>query len=107
MQINNISNNLTFAAKSNKTHKEPHPVVTLTLDEFINAKDEDLHEIATLQNKQKNKNSTSNFLAACVGVDAVSSFLLKSINTDYLSKVFAIFLIIMGISSILRLKKEK
>ena len=37
----------------------------------------------------------------------VSSFLLKNINTDYLSKVFAIFLIIMGISSILRLKKEK
>ena len=37
----------------------------------------------------------------------ISSFLLKSINTDYLSKVFAIFLIIMGISSILRLKKEK
>ena len=37
----------------------------------------------------------------------ISSFLLKSINTDYLSKVFAIFLIIMGISSILRLKKSE
>ena len=37
----------------------------------------------------------------------VSSFLLKNINTDYLSKVFAIFLIVMGISSILRLKKSK
>ena len=36
-----------------------------------------------------------------------SSFLLKNINTDYLSKVFAIFLIMMGISSILRLKKIK
>ncbi|MBR5202016.1 MAG: sulfite exporter TauE/SafE family protein [Clostridia bacterium] len=34
-----------------------------------------------------------------------SSFLLKNINADYLSKVFAIFLIVMGISSILRLKK--
>ncbi len=37
----------------------------------------------------------------------VSSFLLKNINTDYLSKAFAIFLIIMGISSIIRLKKQK
>lgn len=37
----------------------------------------------------------------------VSSFLLKNINTDYLSKTFAIFLIVMGVSSILRLKKEK
>lgn len=36
-----------------------------------------------------------------------SSFLLKNINTDYLSKVFAIFLIVMGVSSILRLKKTK
>ncbi|MBQ9688641.1 hypothetical protein IJV79_03275 [bacterium] len=61
MQINNISNNLTFAAKSNKTHKESHPVVTLTLDEFINAKDEDLHEIATLQNKQKIKTVRATF----------------------------------------------
>ena len=37
----------------------------------------------------------------------ISSFLLQSINTNYLSKAFAIFLIIMGVSSILRLKKEK
>lgn len=37
----------------------------------------------------------------------ISSFLLKSINTDYLSKAFAIFLIAMGVSSILRLKKSK
>ncbi len=37
----------------------------------------------------------------------LSSFLLKNINTNYLSKVFAIFLIAMGILSILRLKKTK
>ncbi len=37
----------------------------------------------------------------------VSSFLLKNINTNYLSKAFAIFLIVMGVSSILRLKKTK
>ncbi len=37
----------------------------------------------------------------------ISSFLLKNINTDYLSKAFAIFLIVMGVSSILRLKKNK
>lgn len=37
----------------------------------------------------------------------ISSFLLRSINTDYLSKVFATFLIVMGVSSILRLKKVK
>lgn len=37
----------------------------------------------------------------------ISSFLLKNINTDYLSKAFAIFLIVMGVSAILRLKKEK
>lgn len=37
----------------------------------------------------------------------ISSFLLQSINTNYLSKAFAIFLIAMGVSSILRLKKSK
>lgn len=37
----------------------------------------------------------------------VSSLFLKNIPTDYLSKIFAVFLIIMGISSILRLKKKK
>lgn len=37
----------------------------------------------------------------------VSSFLLKNISTNYLSKAFAIFLIVMGVSSILRLKKTK
>ena len=37
----------------------------------------------------------------------LSSFLLQSINTNYLSKAFAIFLIAMGVSSILRLKKSK
>lgn len=36
-----------------------------------------------------------------------ASFLLKNINTDYLSKAFALFLIVMGVSSIFRLKKEK
>ena len=38
---------------------------------------------------------------------SISSFLLQSINTNYLSKAFAIFLIVMGVSSILRLKKSK
>ncbi len=37
----------------------------------------------------------------------LSSLFLKSIPTDYLSKIFAMFLIIMGVSSILRLKKKK
>ena len=37
----------------------------------------------------------------------VSSVFLKNIPTDYLSKIFAVFLIIMGVSSILRLKKAK
>lgn len=37
----------------------------------------------------------------------ISSFLLKNINTDYLSKIFAVFLILMGITSILRLKKAR
>lgn len=36
-----------------------------------------------------------------------SSFLLKSINTSYLPKIFAIFLIVMGFLSILRLKENK
>ena len=35
-----------------------------------------------------------------------ASFLLKNINTNYLSKAFAIFLIVMCVSSIFRLKKE-
>lgn len=34
------------------------------------------------------------------------SFLLKIINTDYLSKIFAVFLIAMGVASLLRIKRE-
>ena len=37
----------------------------------------------------------------------VSSLFLKNIPTEYLSKIFAMFLIIMGVSSIFRLKKKK
>jgi len=36
-----------------------------------------------------------------------SSIFLNNIPTDYLSKIFAVFLIFMGVSSILRLKKKK
>lgn len=36
-----------------------------------------------------------------------TSFILKNIETNYLSKIFAVFLIFMGISSIFRLKKKK
>lgn len=36
-----------------------------------------------------------------------ASFILKSINTAYLSKIFAVFLIYMGISSLVGLKKKK
>ncbi len=36
-----------------------------------------------------------------------SSFLLENINTNYLSNIFAIFLITMGVSTVLRLKKAK
>lgn len=37
----------------------------------------------------------------------ISSFLLNMINTQYLSKIFAVFLIVTGITSILRLKIKK
>lgn len=37
----------------------------------------------------------------------VSSLFLKNIPTDYLSKIFAVFLIFMGVCSVLRLKKKK
>ena len=43
-------------------------------------------------------------IGGAVGAIA-SGFVLSKINTSYLSKIFAVFLIIMGISSILRLKK--
>ncbi len=36
-----------------------------------------------------------------------ASFILKSLPTDYLAKTFAVFLIFMGVSSILILKKKK
>lgn len=36
-----------------------------------------------------------------------ASFILKGIETDYLSKIFAVFLIIMGICTIFTLKKQK
>ncbi len=36
-----------------------------------------------------------------------ASFILRNMPTDYLSKIFAVFLIFMGVSSILRLKKIK
>lgn len=35
-----------------------------------------------------------------------ASLILKNMPTNYLAKIFAVFLIIMGISSILRLKKQ-
>ena len=34
-----------------------------------------------------------------------ASYVLNIINTDYLSKIFAVFLIIMGVISIFRIKK--
>ena len=34
-----------------------------------------------------------------------SSFVLNIINTDYLSKIFAVFLIVMGVFSIMKIKK--
>ena len=34
-----------------------------------------------------------------------ASFVLNAIHTEYLSKIFAIFLIIMGIASIIKIKK--
>ncbi len=37
----------------------------------------------------------------------ISSFLLNLINTQYLSKMFAVFLTVTGIASILRLKTKK
>lgn len=37
----------------------------------------------------------------------LSSLFIKNIPTYYLSKIFAVFLIFMGVSSILRLKKMK
>ncbi len=37
----------------------------------------------------------------------ISSFLLNIINTQYLSKIFAVFLIVTGITSISRLKIKK
>ncbi|MBO5333031.1 MAG: sulfite exporter TauE/SafE family protein [Clostridia bacterium] len=37
----------------------------------------------------------------------ISSFLLNLINTHYLSKMFAVFLIATGIATILRLKTKK
>ncbi len=36
-----------------------------------------------------------------------AGFILKNIETAYLSKIFAVFLIYMGISSLIKLKKEK
>ena len=36
-----------------------------------------------------------------------ASFILKNMPTDYLGEIFAVFLIFMGVSSVLRLKKKK
>ncbi len=36
-----------------------------------------------------------------------SSFILKNMPTDYLAKIFAVFLIFMGVTSIFRLKKKE
>ncbi len=45
-------------------------------------------------------------LGGACGAIAASLF-LKNIPTDYLSKIFAVFLIIMGVSAFFRLKKNK
>lgn len=44
-------------------------------------------------------------IGGVIGATA-SGFILSKIDTSYLSKIFAVFLIIMGISSILRLKNK-
>lgn len=36
-----------------------------------------------------------------------ASFILKNMPNDYLGEIFAVFLIFMGVSSVLRLKKKK
>lgn len=62
--------------------------------------------IYTIKKQIKYKEILPVIVGGIIGA-IISSFLLKNINTDYLSKAFAIFLITMGISSILRLKKQK
>ena len=62
--------------------------------------------IYTIKKQIKYKEILPVILGGFVG-SISSSFLLISVNTNYLPKIFAIFLIVMGFLSILRLKENK
>lgn len=77
MQVNNCSNVQLNQNFSGKDKKEIQPV-QIYLSDFVNASDEDLFYLAKAKNNQKHKNDTAKFMGACVGVDALSSVLLKN-----------------------------
>lgn len=76
MQINNLSiaNNTAFSGKK----QEKVALRTMSLNDFVNASDEELYYYAKAENKQKHKHSTGKFIGACVGVDVLSNMILKS-----------------------------
>lgn len=75
MQVNNnYSVQPNFAGKK----QEAPQMRTMSLNDFVNASDEDLYYFAQAENKQKHKHSTAKFIGACVGVDVLSNMLLKS-----------------------------
>ena len=74
MQVNNYSSQVQFSAKK----QEQPQMRTMSLNDFVNATDEDLYYIAQAENKQKNRHSTPKFIGACVGVDVLSNMLLKT-----------------------------
>ncbi len=60
--------------------------------------------IYTIKKKIKYKEILPVIIGGVMGA-ILSSFVLNLINTDYLSKIFAVFLIVMGVTSIIKIKR--
>jgi hypothetical protein len=71
MKVNNTLSiqQQNFSGNNNKNS-------TMTLNDFVNASDEDLYKYA--QSRHKKKNNPLKFVGACIGVDAISNMLLKT-----------------------------
>ncbi|MBR1754788.1 hypothetical protein IJ732_08135 [bacterium] len=75
MQVNNFSMPLQNFAGGKKKEEMS---VNMDLREFVNASDEELFNYVKTEHNRRHKHDTAKFIGACVGVDALSSAILKS-----------------------------
>lgn len=78
MQVNNCPQISIKQHFSGKQRHDKDVSLNMSLTDFVNASDEDLFYIAKAENNERHKNDTAKFIGACVGVDALSSMILKN-----------------------------